>query len=170
MPRIFGASIWAPLAAAGVLAALAGASGCDTPTPPQNVLAASVRPQQLKAPISLARLDGPLGQCLPPAAPASDQGMCNVVGRVLTLTFARSVRLVGENFGGYEVDVRLSAAEEQALTAFLRPSRVNNIGIAVDDGPVISMPFVGIPGDTLRLPFSGHRAAKQLFDSLTGQV
>lgn len=169
MSRISGASIWAPVAAVGVLAALVGASGCDTPAPPQDVLAASVRPQQLKAPISLARLDGPFAQCPSPAAPASDQGMCNVVGSVLTLTFARSVRLVAESFGGYEVDVRLSAAEEQALTALIGPTGYD-IGIAVADSPVISMVFVGDPGDTLRLPFNAQSAAKQLFDTLTGQA
>jgi hypothetical protein len=166
MSRIFGAIRWVPpMAAVGAL--ITGAAACSTPAPPEHVLDSSLTPSGLAEPITLARLSGPLAQCFPPAAPASDHGLCNVTGKVLTLTTARWVQAV--NTGGeYVVQVQLSAAQQHALAAFLKPIGHHEVGIAVGTTPLVTMLFAGPPGGKLVFAPATAADAERLFGTLTG--
>jgi len=164
--RIVGANFWVFLAAVGAL--IIGATACSTPAPQPQVLAASLKPHSLAEPIALARLDGPLAQCLPPAAQAADHGLCNVVGKVLTFTTARSVQAVGTDHK-YFVQVQLSPGQQHALNVFLKPIGPDEVGIAIGDNPLMTMQFVGPPGDRLVFWFATAAEARQLFNTLTGR-
>jgi hypothetical protein len=168
----------APLSARAVygagiaVAAVALAGGCVTGcarTASMPVLDAIAHPQRLAQPVSLAQVNGAQAGCQPPAAPAADHGLCNVVGPVLTITGVRAAWAAGGQ-DGYFVFLRVPTSQQAALAAFMKRVDNHEIAIVVGDTLQSSMLIVGPqPGGTVTLPAGETRArAERLFQRLTG--
>jgi hypothetical protein len=134
------------------------------------VLDAIAHPQRLAQPVSLAQLDGPLAACPPPAAPAADHGLCNVVGAVLTITRVRAAWLTPGAGGGYDIFLRILASQKDALATLMRRADKHEIAIVVGETPLSTVLVAGAqPDGTVTLPVGQNKAqAQRLFRRLTG--
>jgi preprotein translocase subunit SecD len=119
------------------------------------------------------------GSCTSGGAPAADGSTCYQLGDGMTVTQARSIRVLGSdgNNPGWRIEIDLSPSDAQAFAELTQKAATETPGspqqriAIVVGGRVVSAPAVqsAIPGGKIEIQ-GGYtrRSAEQLFHQITG--